>query len=58
VEAYPVAPLTKGQALSIGVTSYDGQVFFGLFADRDALPDIDVLGDCLSEAIDELVEAL
>jgi hypothetical protein len=39
VEAYPVAPLTKGQALSIGVTSYDGQVFFGLFADRDALPD-------------------
>ena len=41
--AYPVVPLSKGQAVSIGLTSYDGGVFFGLNADRDAMPDLDVL---------------
>jgi WS/DGAT/MGAT family acyltransferase len=58
LEAYPVAPLSKGQALSIGVTSYDGTVFFGLFGDRDAMPDLDVLGQCLHDALDELLETL
>ncbi len=55
--SYPVQPLLPGQALAIGVTSYDGKVFFGLDADRDALPDVDVLGSCITEALDELLEA-
>ena len=58
LEAYPVSPLSKGQALSIGVTSYDGQMFVGLFGDRDAMPDLDVLGQCLHDALDELLETL
>ena len=33
-----------GHALAIGVTSYDGKVFYGIDADRDAVPDVDVLG--------------
>ncbi len=53
--AYPVVPLTKGQALSIGLISYDGGVYFGLYADRDALPDLDVFVSCLREAMDELL---
>jgi diacylglycerol O-acyltransferase len=53
-----VAPLSKGQALSVGVTSYDGKVFFGLFGDRDAMPDLDVLGQCLRDALDELLETV
>jgi WS/DGAT/MGAT family acyltransferase len=57
VEAYPVAPLSKGQALSVGITSYDGKVFFGLFGDRDAMGDLDVLGQCLKDALEELLEA-
>jgi diacylglycerol O-acyltransferase / wax synthase len=57
VETYPVQPLLPGQALAIGVTSYDGSVFYGITADRDALPDIEVFGDCLSEALDELVDS-
>ena len=57
-EAYPVAPLSKGQALSVGITSYDGKVFFGLFGDRDAMGDLDVLGQCLRDALDELLEAV
>jgi len=57
-ESYPVPPLLPGQALAIGVTSYDGQVFFGLDGDRDALPDLDVLGQCVTEALEELVESV
>ena len=44
-------PLAKGQALSIGLTSYDGGVYYGLNGDRDAMPDIDVLGQCLGDAL-------
>ncbi|MFZ1652901.1 MAG: wax ester/triacylglycerol synthase family O-acyltransferase [Candidatus Nanopelagicales bacterium] len=52
--AYPVVPLAKGQAVSIGLTSYNGGVYFGLNADRDSMPDVDVLAQCLVDATDEL----
>lgn len=52
--SYPIHPLIPGHALAIGVTSYDGRVFFGLTADRDLIPDADVLGHCIIEALDEL----
>jgi WS/DGAT/MGAT family acyltransferase len=55
LEMYPVLPLTKGQALSVGLTSYDGGVHYGLTADRDAVPDVDVLAACLEESLAELV---
>ena len=57
VETYPVPPLFPGFTLSVGVTSYDGAVYYGISADRDALPDVDVLGQCVREALDELVES-
>jgi WS/DGAT/MGAT family acyltransferase len=53
---YPVIPLVRGQALSIGTTSYNGCVYFGLNADRDAMPDVDALAQCLVEALAELLE--
>ena len=52
---YPVVPLAKGQALSIGLTSYDGGVYYGLNADRDAMADVDVLAGLLEESLAELV---
>jgi diacylglycerol O-acyltransferase / wax synthase len=52
---FPVVPLAKGQAVSIGLTSYNGGVFYGLNADRDAMPDIDVLASCIEDALAELV---
>jgi len=55
LQMYPVVPLAKGQAVSIGLTSYDGGVYFGLNADRDAMPDVDVLAACLEESLAELV---
>ncbi|WP_203336094.1 WS/DGAT/MGAT family O-acyltransferase [Nocardioides limicola] len=56
-ETYPAPPLLPGHALAIGVTSYDGQVFFGFTADRDALPDVEILAQCLTESLEELVES-
>ena len=58
LSAHPVVPLARGQALSIGVTSYDGHVFYGLNADRDAMPDVDVLAQCLGDALAELLETV
>jgi diacylglycerol O-acyltransferase len=57
VGTYPVPPLLPGHPLAIGVTSYDGKVFYGITADRDWLPDADLLGSCLAEALDELLDA-
>ena len=56
VSTYPVIPLARGQAVSIGLTSYDGGVYFGLNGDRGAMPDLDVLGHCLIDSLAELVE--
>lgn len=57
VATYPVPPLLEGHPLAIGVTSYDGHVYYGLTADRDMLPDADLLGPCVREALDELVDS-
>ena len=57
VATYPVPPLLEGHPIAIGVTSYDGHVYYGLTADRDMLPDADLLGPCIQEALDELVES-
>jgi WS/DGAT/MGAT family acyltransferase len=53
--AYPVVPLARGQAVSIGLTSYDGGVYFGLNADRDAMPDVEVLAQCIDDAVAEML---
>ncbi len=47
LESYPVHPLLPDHPLAIGVTSYDGGVFYGITADRDAVPDADTLGQCV-----------
>jgi diacylglycerol O-acyltransferase len=57
LSTYPVMPLASWQAVSIGLTSYDGGVYFGLNGDRTAMPDLDVLGQCLVDALAELVES-
>ncbi len=57
VSTYPVMPLSAGQALSIGLTSYDGGVYYGLYTDRDAIPDADVLGQAVADALGELLDA-
>jgi diacylglycerol O-acyltransferase / wax synthase len=58
LEMFPVVPLAKGQALSIGLTSYDGGVFYGFNGDRDAMSDVDVLAGLVDEALDELLSTV
>ena len=57
LEIYPVVPLAEGQAVSIGLTSYNGGVYYGLNADHDAMPDVDVLAALIDESLAELVAA-
>ena len=57
LESYAVPPLLHNQVLAIGVTSYNGSLYFGINADRDAMSDVDMLPSLLREALDELVEA-
>ena len=55
---YPFIPLSpQGHALSIGMLSYDGGVFFGLAGDRDVLSDIDELADDMRAALAEQIAA-
>jgi len=54
IRTYPVVPLAAGQALSIGATSYDGRVCFGLNADRSAVADLSLLRSALLESLAEL----
>jgi WS/DGAT/MGAT family acyltransferase len=55
-EAYPVVPLADQHALSIGVTTIGDGAFFGLYADRESLPDADVLGAEIDAEIDQLAD--
>ncbi|MGV9613425.1 WS/DGAT/MGAT family O-acyltransferase [Nocardia xishanensis] len=57
LEMYPVSPLLRNQASSIGITSYDGRVFYGLNADRDAMADIEVLAAAVHESMEEMLGA-
>ncbi|MCW2739594.1 MAG: Diacylglycerol O-acyltransferase [Blastococcus sp.] len=56
LEVFPVVPLARGQGLSIGMTSYNGHVYFGLNAERDSVGDVDVLADLIEQEVAELVE--
>lgn len=57
LETYAVPPLLHNQVLAIGVTSYNGMVYYGINADRDAMSDVGVLPSLISEALEELREA-
>ena len=58
-EVYPAVPLNpRNQALSIGILSYDGGVYFGLLADRDALPDVAEAAQNLELAVARLVATI
>ncbi|MET8921809.1 wax ester/triacylglycerol synthase family O-acyltransferase [Streptomyces sp. NPDC004623] len=51
---YPMAPLARGQALAIALSTYGGRVQVGLVADGKALPDLDRLATALREELLDL----
>jgi WS/DGAT/MGAT family acyltransferase len=57
VASYPAMPLGENCALSIACTSFGGTMAFGLTADWDALPDIEVLARGIERSLHELAGA-
>jgi diacylglycerol O-acyltransferase / wax synthase len=54
-EVYPVVPIADRHALAIGVTTIKDEAFFGIYADRESLPDADKLAECLDQSAEELL---
>ncbi|MEV1022839.1 wax ester/triacylglycerol synthase family O-acyltransferase [Streptomyces sp. NPDC050264] len=54
---FPLAPLAKGQSLAVAVSTYRGRVHFGLVADAEAVPDLDVLARAVVEELGSLSAA-
>ncbi|MFL1898892.1 wax ester/triacylglycerol synthase family O-acyltransferase [Streptomyces tauricus] len=53
-EVYPLAPLARGQALAVAVSTFRGRVHYGLVADAEAVPDLDLLAKSLIVEVAEL----
>ncbi len=56
-EIHPLVPLAAEHALGVAAVSYDGNVFFGVAADRDTVPDLEVLVSAMSASAKELLSA-
>ncbi len=54
VEVIPVVPLAAEHALGVAIFSYAGNVVFGLNADRESVPDLDVFADGIADTLAEL----
>jgi WS/DGAT/MGAT family acyltransferase len=57
LEVYPTLPLTPNTGLIICVLSYDNNLHFGIVADPNLLPDIDILPAGLARAFERLRKA-
>ncbi len=53
---YPVVPLAERHAVSVGMTTVADRACFGVYADREVLPDAERLARSIDEAITELLE--
>jgi WS/DGAT/MGAT family acyltransferase len=56
-DVWPLVPLAAEHTIALAVFSYDGKAFFTFNADRDAVPDLEVLARGIEEAFAELREA-
>jgi diacylglycerol O-acyltransferase len=56
-DLFPIAFLPENHGLAIAIMSYNGRLNFGLLADYDALPDLDVVQHGIEHALDELMRA-
>lgn len=55
---YPVSAVVDGQGLNITVMSYRDNLYFGLVACRQLVPDLDVMAGFLRDELDALNEGL
>ncbi|MGH1551433.1 WS/DGAT domain-containing protein [Streptomyces sp. L7] len=54
---FPYAPLAAGQSLAVAVSTFRGHVHYGLVADAEAVPDLDVFARALTEEVETLITA-
>ncbi len=52
---YPMVPLADHHAVSVGMITVNEQACFGVYADRQALPDVNMLAQDIDDAITELL---
>jgi len=57
LEAYPIAPLLENLGLTIGLFSYNGNMFWGLMADYDRVPDLKNLAALIETSFQKLKRA-
>lgn len=55
---YPLSAIADGQGLNITVCSLSGQLHFGLIADRELVPDLEVMADYLVDELTVLTAAM
>jgi diacylglycerol O-acyltransferase / wax synthase len=55
VSAHPYVPIAGGTRISIGIFSYLDQMTFGINADFDGFPDVDLLSEGIGRGVAELV---
>jgi WS/DGAT/MGAT family acyltransferase len=56
LEAFPIVPLTRNLTVVVGILSYDGALHFGLWGDRDAMDDLEVLAGGIEDAFAQLLK--
>jgi WS/DGAT/MGAT family acyltransferase len=56
-EVFPFAPLAPGQALAVAISTYRGRVHYGLVADAEAVPDLDVFARAVTDEVEGLTAA-
>jgi diacylglycerol O-acyltransferase / wax synthase len=52
---YPIVPLAESHAVSVGMTTVNGHACFGVYGDRERLPDVEMIGRDIDDALTELV---
>ena len=57
-QMYPYIPLGEDIRITIGITSYDGQLGFGLTGDYDAVPDLERLSAAIAASLEDLAAAI
>ena len=56
-EMVPLGFLAEGHSVFFAIMSYNGKLDISMLADRDAMPDVDMLAAALEDALKELLDA-
>jgi WS/DGAT/MGAT family acyltransferase len=57
-ESYPVVPIADRHGVAIGMTTIKDEACFGVYADRESVPDADLLAEFLDESVEELLDGV